>query len=148
MSTEFKNFRSIQTYLDINESDFIAAGSLFDNLHQRVIDRQVRSFEKGEYRNYYINRDNSLRFYRPTSILIYWNFRCVLYFHDTDELIYCPRTLQQRLYNEYDTRRDENIKRLTIFTPNIPNIFGWDSKELDCEWDTLNLIKCGVANVA
>ena len=101
----FNNFNTIQTELNLSQEDIIDSGKLFDNIHTKVINSEVRNFNRGEYNNYYNNRNKQITFKRPISILIYWNFKPIIYDHQTEELIYLPKTTGKQIMDIFDTIR-------------------------------------------
>lgn len=138
MSIQFNNFKTIQTKLILGENDFIAVGRLFDDIHGRVLNNEVRNFNRGEYSKFYSNKDNCIKFKVPTSIILYWNHKPVFYFHKTNELIYIPKTLANKILNNYDTIHHENNSFISKF--NIQHIYSWESKYLNDNCGQLNIV--------
>ena len=137
--SQFNNFKHIQTYLDLNENDIIELGTIFDELHGKIISGDVRNFNRGEYSKYYSNRDNTINFKQQTSIILYWNLKPVFYFHRTNELIYIPKTIAKRILDKFDTIQHENTPYIS--QANLIHIYGWASKYLEDNWGTLEIVQ-------
>ena len=141
----FNNFNTIQTELNLSQEDIIDSGKLFDNIHTKVINGEVRNFNRGEYNNYYNNRNKQITFKRPISILIYWNFKPIIYDHQTEELIYLPKTTGKQIMDIFDTIRREN--KSFIYQSQIQYIFEWHSKYLNDSWGNITITKIPNHNI-
>lgn len=136
---QFNNFKDISSRIELNENDLLDLANKFDNLHGRVLNNEVRKFNRGEYTKYYSNKDNCIDFKVPTSIIIYWNHKPIFYFHRSNELIYIPTTLAKKIMDKYDIRHYENT--LYISKINVEHIYAWDSKYLNNNWSHVNIIQ-------
>lgn len=134
----FNNFRNIKTQLDLTQDDIFELGNIFDRLHGKIIQGEVRKFNRGEYSRYYTNRDNIIEFKQQTSIILYWNLRSVFYFHHTNELIYIPKILAKRILDKFDTIHHDNTPHISRV--NLCHIYGWDSKYLEDDWSDVSII--------
>lgn len=136
---QFNNFKDISSRIELNENDLLDLANKFDNLHGRVLNNEVRKFNRGEYTKYYSNKDNCIDFKVPTSIIIYWNHKPIFYFHRTNELIYIPKALAKKIMDKYDTIRHENTPHISKI--NVEHIYAWDSKYLNNNWSHVNIIQ-------
>lgn len=134
----FNNFKDISSRFELMEDELFDLANKFDNLHGRVLNNEVRNFNRGEHSRYYSNKTNIIDFKVPTSIIIYWNHKPVFYFHQIDELIYIPKALAKKIMDKYDTRHHENTPYIS--TINLEHIYAWDSKYMDCNWSHVNII--------
>ncbi len=135
----FNNFKNITSQIELNENEYLELGNIFDNIHTKILNNEVRNFNRGEYSKYYSNKENIINFKVPTTIIIYWNHKSIFYFHQSNELIYIPKTLTKKIMDKYDTIQHENSPH--IFRNNLQHIFSWDSKYLNDNWSTLNIIQ-------
>lgn len=136
---QFNNFKDISSRIELNENDLLDLANKFDNLHGRVLNNEVRKFNRGEYTKYYSNKNNCIDFKVPTSIIIYWNHKPIFYFHRTNELIYIPKALAKKIMDKYDTIRHENTPYISKI--NVEHIYAWDSKYLNNDWSHVNIIQ-------
>lgn len=137
--SSFNNFKTIQFELILSEDDIITSGNIFDEIHSKVIRGEVRNFNRGEYNNYYSNRNKQITFKKPISILIYWNFKPIIYDHQTEELIYLPKPIGKQIMDIFDTIRCEN--KSFIYQSQIQYIFEWHSKYLNDKWGNITITK-------
>ena len=141
---QFTNFKDISSRIELNENDLLDLANKFDDLHGKVLNNEVRKFNRGEYTKYYSNKDNCIDFKVPTSIIIYWNHKPIFYFHRTNELIYIPTPLAKKIMDKYDTRSHENTPDMAspyISKINVEHIYAWDSKYLNNNWSHVNIIQ-------
>ena len=141
---QFTNFKDISSRIELNENDLLDLANKFDDLHGKVLNNEVRKFNRGEYTKYYSNKDNCIDFKVPTSIIIYWNHKPIFYFHRTNELIYIPKALAKKIMDKYDTRFHENTPDMAspyISKINVEHIYAWDSKYLNNNWSHVNIIQ-------
>lgn len=136
---QFNNFKDISSRIELNENDLLDLANKFDNLHGRVLNNEVRKFNRGEYTKYYSNKDNCIEFKVPTSIIIYWNHKPIFYFHRTNELIYIPKALAKKIMDKYDIRHLKNTPYISKI--NVEHIYAWDSKYLNNNWSHVNIIQ-------
>lgn len=140
----FNNFKDVSSRFELMEDELFDLANKFDNLHGRVLNNEVRTFNRGEHSRYYSNKDNCIEFKVPTSIIIYWNHKPVFYFHRTNELIYIPKALAKKIMDTYDTVHHENTPDMVspyISTINLEHIYGWDSKYINDNWSHVNIIE-------
>lgn len=137
--SSFNNFKNITFQIELNENEVFELGNIFDNIHTRVLNNETRKFNRGEYSKYYLNKNNTIDFKVPTSIIIYWNHKPIFYFHQTNELIYIPKTLAKKIMDKFDTIHHENNPYISKI--NLQHIYSWDSKYLNNNWSTLNIIQ-------
>lgn len=135
----YTNFKDLTSRSALTEDEVSKLCDIFDNLHGRVLNNEVRSFNRGEYTKYYSNKNNNIEFKQPTSIILYWNHKSVFYFHNTDELIYIPKTLVNKISDKYEIRHHENT--INISENNIKHVYGWGSKCLNNKWGHVNIIQ-------
>lgn len=135
----YKNFKDFSSRILLNAHEVFELANKFDDLHGRVLNNEIRNFNRGEYSKYYSNKNNTIEFKVPTSIILYWNHKPVFYFHNTNELIYIPKQTAKRIMDTYDTKHYENTPYIS--KNNVKTIYGWDSKYLDDNWSHVNIIQ-------
>lgn len=140
----FNNFKDVSSRFELMEDELFDLANKFDDIHGRVLNNEVRTFNRGEHSRYYSNKANIIDFKVPTSIIIYWNHKPVFYFHRTDELIYIPKALAKKIMDKYDTVQHENTPDMAspyISKINVEHIYGWNSKYINDNWSHVNIIE-------
>lgn len=59
---QFNNFKDLSSRIELNENEVLNLGNKFDDLHGRVLNNEVRKFNRGEYTKYYSNKNNCIDF--------------------------------------------------------------------------------------